>query len=157
MKTLFAWLLWIWISLVIVGAFYYAPPAVGFQGGSSRILFFHVPMAWASFAGFIAAAVWSIRYLMTRDLRHDRAAEVAIQLGLLFGILGTVTGSIWARIEWGMYWNWDPRQLSIVISLLFYGAYLALRGAVEDQDTRGRLSAAYAIFGLVVTPFFYWI
>lgn len=157
MKTLFAWLLWIWISLVIVGAFFYAPPAVGFLGGSSRILFFHVPMAWASFAGFIAAAVWSIRFLRRGDLRHDRAAEVAIQLGLLFGILATVTGSIWARIEWGMYWNWDPRQLSIVISLLFYGAYLALRGAVEDQHTRGRLSAAYAIFGLVVTPFFYWI
>jgi heme exporter protein C len=55
------------------------------------------------------------------------------------------------------YWNWDPRQTSILISLLFYGAYLALRGAVEDRDTRGRLSAAYALIGLVVTPFLFWI
>jgi len=157
MKTIFAWLLWLWVSLVILGAFYYAPPAEGFQGGSSRILYFHVPMAWASFAGFIAAAVWSIRYLMTRDLRHDRAAEVAIQLGLVFGVLATVTGAIWARIEWGAFWNWDPRQTSILISLLFYGAYLALRGAVEDPEKRARLSAAYAILGLVVTPFLYWI
>lgn len=157
MKTISAWLLWLWISLVIVGAFYYAPLAKGFQGGSSRILFFHVPMAWASFAGFIAAAVWSVRYLMTRDLRHDRSAEVAIQLGLLFGVLATVTGAIWARIEWGSYWNWDPRQTSILISLLFYGAYLALRGAVEDPEKRARLAASYAILGLVVTPFLYWI
>jgi len=157
MKTLSAWLLWLWISLVIVGAFFYAPPAEGFQGGSSRILFFHVPMAWASFAGFIAAAVWSVLYLVTRDLKHDRAAQVAIQLGLVFGILATITGAIWARIEWGAYWNWDPRQTSILISLLFYGAYLALRGAVEDPEKRARLSASYAILGLVVTPFLYWI
>ena len=157
MKTLLLWLLWAWISLVIVGAFYYAPAAVGFKGESSRILFFHVPLAWASFAGFIAAAVWSIRYLMTRDLRHDIAAHVAIQLGLLFGVLATVTGSIWARIEWGAFWNWDPRQTSILVSLLFYGAYLALRGALEDPEKRARLSAAYAILGLVVTPFLYWI
>ncbi len=157
MKTLLLWLLWAWISLVIVGAFYYAPAAVGFKGESSRILFFHVPLAWASFAGFIAAAVWSIRYLMTRDLRHDIAAHVAIQLGLLFGVLATVTGSIWARIEWGAFWNWDPRQTSILVSLLFYGAYLALRGALDDPEKRARLSAAYAILGLVVTPFLYWI
>src|SRR5262245_31268813 len=157
MKTIFPWLLCLCVSLVIVGTFYYAPPAEGFQGGSSRILFFHVPMAWASFAGFIAAAVWSLRYLMARDLRHDRSAQVAIQLGLVFGVLATVTGAIWARIEWGAFWNWDPRQTSILISLLFYGAYLALRGAVEDPEKRARLSAAYAILGLVVTPFLYWI
>jgi heme exporter protein C len=159
MKTFSAWLLWLWLSVVIVAAFFYAPGAAqGFQAPKSyRILFFHVPMAWASFAGFIAAAVWSVRYLMKRDLGHDRSAQVAIQLGMLFGVLATVTGAIWARIEWGLYWNWDPRQTSILISLLFYGAYLALRGAVDDPEKRARLSAAYAILGLVVTPFFYWI
>lgn len=157
MKTALAWLLWLWIALVILAAFYYAPPAMGFRGESSRILFFHVPMAWASFAGFIGAAVWSILFLTSRDFRHDRKAHAAIQLGLLFGVLATVTGAIWARIEWGAYWNWDPRQTSILISLLFYGAYLALRGAVEDPEKRARLSAAYAILGLVVTPFLYWI
>src|SRR4051812_25721689 len=157
MKTLLAWLLWLWIALVIVGAFFYAPLAVGFKGQSSRILFFHVPMAWASFVGFIAAAVWSLRYLRSRDLRHDTAAEVAIQLGVLFGVLATTTGAIWARIMWGAYWNWDPRQTSILISLLFYGAYLALRGAIDDPEKRARLSAAYALLGMVVTPFLFWI
>lgn len=159
MKTLFAWLLWLWISLVILAAFYYAPGAAeGFQAPKSyRILFFHVPMAWASFAGFISAAMSSVLYLKRRDFKHDRSAAVAIQLGILFGALATVTGSIWARIEWGMYWNWDPRQTSILVSLLFYGAYLALRGAVEDPEKRARLAAVYAILGLVVTPYLYWV
>lgn len=159
MKTLLAWLLWLWIAFVIWAAFFYAPAAAAnFQVPTSyRIVFFHVPMAWASFVGFIGSAVWSILYLWKRDLRHDRSAQVAIELGLLFGVLATVTGAIWARIEWGMYWNWDPRQTSLLISLLFYGAYLALRGAVDDPEKRARLAAAYAILGLVVTPFLYWI
>ncbi|HEY0514412.1 MAG TPA: cytochrome c biogenesis protein CcsA [Thermoanaerobaculia bacterium] len=158
MKNLLAWLLWLWMSAVIVAAFLWAPLAKGFIGQSSRILFFHVPMAWVSFVGFIAAAVWSARYLFGgRDPRHDRAAAVAIELGLLFGVLATITGALWARIMWGAYWNWDPRQTSILISLLFYGAYLALRSGIDDQDTRGRLSAAYALLGMAVTPFLFWI
>ena len=158
MKTFFAWLLWLWISLVIVGAFYYAPVAQGFQvPGSSRIVFFHVPMAWSSFLGFVAAAVWSGMYLVRRKPRHDRAASVAVQLGLLFGILATVTGAVWARIEWGAWWNWDPRQTSILASLLFYAAYLALRQSVEGPEKKARLAAAYALLGLVVTPFLFWV
>lgn len=159
MKTLLAWLLWLWMSLVIVGAFFYAPVVLkGFRTpGSSRILFFHVPMAWTSFIAFIAAAVWSIRYLVRRDPRHDRAAAVSIQIGLLFGVLATVTGALWANIEWGTYWNWDPRQLSILASILFYAAYLVLRQAVEEPEKRARLAAAYALLGLVVTPFLFWI
>lgn len=158
MKKNLPWLLWLWISAVIVGAFYYAPLAKGFIGKSSRILFFHVPMAWVSFFAFIAAAVWSLLYLLRgRQERHDRAAAVAIQLGLLFGVLATVTGAIWARIMWGAYWNWDPRQTSLLISLLFYAAYLALRGAVDDPEKRARLAAAYALLGVVVTPFLFWV
>jgi heme exporter protein C len=159
MKTLLAWLLWLWISLCIVGAFFYAPVVTqGFQTpGSSRILFFHVPMAWASFLGFLGAAVWSVRYLLRRDPRHDWAAAVAVELGLLFGVLATITGAMWARIEWGAWWNWDPRQTSILASLLFYAAYLALRQSVDEPEKRARLAAAYAILGLVVTPFLYWI
>ena len=158
MKKNLPWLLWLWISAVIVGAFYYAPLAKGFIGKSSRILFFHVPMAWVSFFAFIAAAVWSLLYLIRgRQERHDRSAAVSIQLGLLFGVLATVTGALWARIMWGAYWNWDPRQTSLLISLLFYAAYLALRGAVDDPEKRARLSAAYALLGVVVTPFLFWI
>jgi heme exporter protein C len=157
MRNLLAWLLWLWLSAVIVGAFLYAPLAKGFIGQSSRILFFHVPMAWVSFVAFIAAGVWSLLFLWRRDPRHDRSAAVAVELGLLFGVLATVTGALWARVMWGAYWNWDPRQTSIVVALLFYGAYLALRSSLEDSDQRARLSAAYAVLGLVVAPFLFFI
>ena len=157
----FRWLLWLWLAAVIVGAFEYAPLAAKFIGQSSRILFFHVPMAWAAFTAFITAGVCSLRYLFGsnphRDPRHDRAARAAIELGLLFGVLATVTGAVWSRIMWGAYWNWDPRQTSIVMALIFYGAYLALRDAVEDAEKRARLAAAYAALGLVVTPFFFFV
>ncbi|MFY9825362.1 MAG: cytochrome c biogenesis protein CcsA [Thermoanaerobaculia bacterium] len=158
MKTLLAWLLWLWLALVIVGAFFYAPVAEHFRvPGSSRIVFFHVPMAWTSFLAFIAAAVWSLMYLVRRNPRHDRSAAVAIEIGLLFGVLATVTGAVWAKIEWGAWWNWDPRQTSILASLLFYAAYLALRQSVEEPEKRARLAAAYALLGLVITPFLFWV
>ena len=159
-----SWLLWLWLAAVIVGAFDYAPLAAKFIGQSSRILFFHVPMAWAAFTAFITAGVYSVRYLFggrsrgfPRDPRHDRAARAAIELGLLFGVLATVTGAVWSRIMWGSYWNWDPRQTSIVMALIFNGAYLALRDAVEDAEKRARLAAAYAALGLAVTPFFFFV
>lgn len=156
MKIALAWLLWIWIALVIVGAYMYAPPAEGFRG-TSPILFFHVPMAWVSFIAFMAAGVWSIRYLNTRQKRHDRSAAVAVEIGLVFCVLATVTGSMWAKPMWGAFWNWDPRQTTIAMTLLFYAAYLAIRGSIPDPEKKGRLSAAYAVLGLVVTPFFLFV
>jgi heme exporter protein C len=157
--TLLAWLLWLWIALVVTGAFLWAPPAQGFVNVySSRILFFHVPAAWVSFVAFLAAGVWSLLYLARgRRPRHDLAAAVAVELGLIFVVLATLTGSVWSRIEWGAFWNWDPRQTSIVLAMVFYAAYLVLRGAVEDEQARARLSASYALLGLVVAPFLYFV
>jgi heme exporter protein C len=157
MRTALAWLLWLWMAAALWASFFYAPLAAGFIGQSSRILFFHVPMAWTAFLGFIVAAVWSGMYLSTRRPAHDRAAAVAVEIGFVFCVLATVTGALWARIMWGAYWNWDPRQTSIILVLIFYGAYLALRGAVEDDEKRARLSAVYALLGVVVTPFFFFI
>ncbi len=157
-SSLLLCLCWLWMCAVIVAAYHWAPLAEGFQGDSSRILFFHVPVAWVSFVAFMAAGVSSVRYLAgAREARHDRSAAAAVEIGLLFAVLATVSGAIWARIEWGSWWNWDPRQTSIVVALLFYAAYLALRAAVADPQSRGRLAAAYASLGLVVAPFFYWV
>jgi heme exporter protein C len=154
---LFRWLLWLWIAASIAAAFLYAPLAKDFLGESSRILFFHVPMAWASFVAFVGAGIWSLLYLWRRRPDDDRAATAAVELGLVFCVLATVTGAIWARIEWGSWWNWDPRQTSITVVLIFYAAYLVLRGALEDADARARLAAAYAVLGLVVAPFFFFV
>jgi heme exporter protein C len=157
MNHLLRWLLWLWIAASIAAAFLYAPLAKDFMGESSRILFFHVPMAWTAFIAFIAAGVWSLLYLWKRRADDDRASEAAVELGLVFCVLATVTGAMWARIEWGSWWNWDPRQTSITVVLVFYAAYLVLRGAVEDAEARARLAAVYAVLGLVVAPFFIFV
>ncbi|MEL7061937.1 MAG: cytochrome c biogenesis protein CcsA [Acidobacteriota bacterium] len=156
------WLLWLWMAGVIVAAFR-APLAAGFAGldaaspQTSRIVFFHVPIAITSFVAFMVAAVWSGIYLWRRRPNADRAAAAAVEIGLVFCVLAIVTGALWAEVQWGAFWNWDPRQVSIAIAILFYGAYLNLRGALDDEETRARLSAAYAVLGFVVAPFLFFI
>lgn len=158
MRKILPWGLWLWISLVIVAAFAPQTRAVAFIGESSRILFFHVPMAWASFVAFMAAGVWSLLYLARgRRPDHDRAAVAAVELGLLFCVLATVTGSMWSRVEWGAFWNWDPRQSSIVLALIYYAAYVTLRGSIADAEVRRRLAAAFAVLGLVMAPFLFFV
>jgi heme exporter protein C len=159
MRLALRWFLWLVLALVILAAFGESTkPAQGFLGETGRILYFHVPNAWASFVAFLAAGIWSLKFLFAgRRPSDDRAAQAAVEIGLLFAVLATLSGAIWARVQWGAFWNWDPRQTSITLALLFYGAYLALRGAIEDRDTRARLGAAYAVLGLVVAPFLYFV
>lgn len=164
-SALLPWFLWLAICLVIVGAFLDVtkPESGGPSGGlfigeTGRILYFHVPMAWVSFVAFMAAGVWSLRYLFGgRKPDHDRAAAAAVEIGLIFCVLATVSGAVWAWVQWGTPWNWDPRQISITATLLFYAAYLALREAIEDPQTRSRLAAAYAALGLVISPFLFFV
>lgn len=147
----------------MVAAFLYAPVSAGFAGldgqspQSSRIVFFHVPMAVGSFFGFLAAAWWSAMYLWKRRPESDRASLAAIEVSLVYCVLATTTGAVWSKVQWGAYWNWDPRQTSIALALVFYGAYLTLRGAIEDPENRARISAAYAVLGFIVAPFLYFI
>ncbi|HEX7528963.1 MAG TPA: cytochrome c biogenesis protein CcsA [Thermoanaerobaculia bacterium] len=147
------WLLGLGMGAICWGAFFYARPAQSFVGESSRIVFFHVPQAWVSTLAFFVAAWYSWRYLRTRRIEDDEAASAAARLGFLFCVLATVTGSIFARVMWNSYWNWDPRETSIVLLLLVYGAYLGLRGALEDPERRATLSAAYALVAVVTVPF----
>jgi len=147
------WFLGLGMAAICWGAFLYARPAQSFVGESSRIVFFHVPQAWVSTLAFFVAAWYSWRYLRTRRIEDDEAASAAARLGFLFCVLATVTGSIFARVMWNSYWNWDPRETSIVLLLLVYGAYLGLRGALEDPERRATLSAAYALVAVVTVPF----
>jgi heme exporter protein C len=99
-------------------------------------------------------AAWSsIQWLRKRRLEHDDAAAAAARLGFMFCVLATITGSIFAKVMWNSYWNWDPRETSIVLLLLVYGAYLGLRGAIEEPERRATLSAAYALVAVVTVPF----
>ena len=151
------WLLLVWLAAVIVAAFFYVHPAEGFIGESSRIVFFHVPMAWIAVLAFLVSCITSVMYLKRRDPKDDIRASVSAGLGLLFAVLATTTGSVFARIMWNSWWNWDPRQTSIAILLLIYGAYLALRGAIDDPERRASLSAVYAILAFVTVPFLVFV
>ncbi len=151
------WLLGAWMLLVIYGAFFYAPTAQGFVGESARIVFFHVPQAWVAVLAFCVNLWASLRYLARRDPLDDARAAAAARLGLVFCVLATVTGSLFAKVMWGAFWNWDPRQISIVILLLIYAAYFALREAISDEERRGGLAAAYATLAFVTMPFLVFV
>jgi heme exporter protein C len=123
----------------------------------ARILFFHVPTAWLSTLAFIASMAYGIRYLRSRQMEDDIKSSSAAGVGFLFCILATVTGAIWARFSWGTFWNWDPRQTSIFVLLLIYGAYFSLRSAVENEEKRAALAAVYSIIATVIMPFFMFV
>ena len=146
-----------YMAAVIVGAFLWPEPAQGFIGESSRIVFFHVPCAWTATLAFLVAAAYSAAYLVRRNPVHDDVAAGAVRLGLLFAVLALVTGSLFARIMWGAYWNWDPRESSFLLLVFLYGAYLFLRAAVDDPERRARMSAAYALFAAVLMPFLFFV
>ena len=141
------------MAAIIWGAFLWARPAANFVGESSRIVFFHVPQAWVASLAFLMAAIHSGLYLRKRRVENDEAAAGAARLGIVFCVLATVTGSIFAKVMWNSYWNWDPRETSIVLLLLVYAAYLGLRGAIEEPERRATLSAAYALAAFVTVPF----
>ncbi len=148
--------LFLLLTLVIFGAFVYAPLARGL-GEFTRVLYFHVPTAWVTVVAFFLGAVYSILYLKKKEPKYDLYAEAANQLGFLFVVLATITGSIWAKMSWGSFWNWDPRETSIFVLMLVYAAYFALRSAVEQADRRASLSAVYDIIAFVTVPFFIFI
>ncbi len=151
------WALGVWMVAVLLGAFLLDARRLGTLGQGARIIFFHIPTAWVTVLALIVSSVLSIRYLARRRREDDRRAANSAGLGILFCLLATITGSIFARITWGAFWNWDPRETTIFVLLLFYAAYFALRAAVGDEETRATLSAAYNVLGLVVVPFLVFI
>ncbi len=155
-------LLTIWMALIIVAAFLYAEPATdfvaaGFPRQVSRILFFHVPTAWIATLAFLISMIASALYLAKRNVKADYIAQSAAELGFLFCVLATVTGSIFAKATWGSFWNWDPRQTSIVILLMIYGAYFALRSAVPDLERKRVLAGVYSILAFAAVPFLVFV
>lgn len=123
----------------------------------ARNIFFHVPTAWTTVLAFLVSMFYGIRYLRKRNLDDDLKSVTSAGLGFLFCVLATVTGALWAKFNWGSFWNWDPRQTSIFILLLIYGAYFALRSAVETDEKRATLSAVYAVIAGLTVPFFIFI
>jgi len=102
--------------------------------------------------------VWkSIRLLSTNDADHDRSALAAVQVGLLFGVFGLVSGSLWARVTWETWWTTDPKLNGAAAGVLIYLAYLVLRGSVPEAAKRARLGAIYSIFAFSFLLLFFFV
>ena len=127
-------------------------------GETIRNTYYHVPLWFAMFILFIAAVVYSIRYLKNFDQKNDEQAAALTSAGILFGILGLVTGAIWAKNTWGAYWSFDVKQNMTAVGLLIYGAYFVLRASFEDPEKKARVSAVYNIFAFAtLIPLLYII
>jgi len=150
-------LTFILITGVIICGVILPIPNIPALGDKARVLYFHVPMSWIAVVAFFMSMWYSIKYLKKRELDYDIKSYSAAQLGFLFCILATATGSLWAKFNWGSFWNWDPRQTSIFILLMIYGAYFALRSAIDSDERRARLSSVYSILAAVTVPFFVFI
>jgi heme exporter protein C len=124
---------------------------------NAKIIFFHVPTAWLTLIAFLMSTVFSFKYLKNKDLDDDAKAYASAQLGMIFCILATVTGAVWAKFAWGAFWSWDPRQTSIFALLLIYGALFALRSSIESEEKRATLSSVYSVLAFVTVPFFIFI
>ena len=150
------WALFAWIAGWLAAAFLWAP-LVPVLGETTRVLYFHIPAAWVTVVALAWSMGHSIAYLRTRRLEHDHQAAAAAEIGILFCIVATLSGSMWAKAMWGAYWNWDPRETSIFFLLLIYAAYLALRSAIDGDERRARLSAVYSVVAFVTVPFLIFV
>jgi heme exporter protein C len=143
-------------ALLLLGgvalAFYWVPNAP-IEGFRQRIFYIHVSIALTAYACFGWGAWKALRLLWLRERRYDLESYTAVHMGVIFGVLTLVTGSIWARTSWGQWWSWGSRQLVLFLVLfLFYCAYFMLRYSVEPGPRRANMSAVYALFGVVLIP-----
>ncbi len=119
---------------------------------SQKIFYFHVPVAIASFVVFFFTAYYGVRFLMTRDRVFDTKARIATEVTLIFTLLTMLTGDLWTRVEWGVWWVWEPRLTTYLIMLLLVIGYFVLRASVEDEEKRAVYAAAFGIIAFLDAP-----
>lgn len=136
-----------------IALIFFVVPDDADQGFSQRIFYFHVPIALTAYACFFWGAYKAFMHLWKRRSGADLESYVAIHQGVIFGSLTLITGSIWAKVSWGVWWAWSSNQLVLFLVLfLFYSAYFMLRFSVDEGPSRANLCAVYALFGVVLIP-----
>lgn len=147
-----------WMTIVIIVGFLIPIPDIPILKQSARNLFLHVPMWFTMAVCFSAGLVYSIKYLNSPDPETDRKAETATQVGLIFGICGLLTGSIWARFTWGTWWTFaEPRMNLSALGMMIYVAYFVLRTAFDDPEKRAKIAAVFNVFAATTIPFLLYI
>lgn len=157
MKT-WKYVIAIWMTLVIAAGFLIRVPQIPILEETSRNLFLHVPMWFTMMVTFAMSFYFSVRYLNDEELSWDLKAETATMVGLLFGICGLLTGSLWAKFTWGAWWTFsEPRMNLAALAMLIFVAYFILRSAFNDREKRAKISAVYNVFGVTTIPFLLYI
>jgi heme exporter protein C len=137
-------------------ALVWAPDAANLEAAAERyaqrIFYFHVPAAWIGFLAFIVAAIVAVLYLITRNQRWDVWGLASVEVGLTFFTMVMLSGPIWAKPTWNVWWTWDPRLTISTICWLLYIGYLMLRGAVEQPERQARFAAVYALMAAISVP-----
>lgn len=144
------------VSLIVLAiaaylALVFAPTEL-VMGNVQRVFYFHIGTAWTALLGFLLAAVFSVAYLTTKDLKWDRMQVAAVEVSLVFFLITIVLGSIWARPAWNTWWTWDPRLTTAAVTELIYIAYFMLRQGIDDPERRARFGAVYALLGGISAP-----
>ncbi len=134
------------ILLTTYGGLMFEVPRKVILNESIRNLYFHVPMWFGMIFLLGISAFFAIKHLQTNNFEYDLKAEAAAKAGLIFGILGMITGMLWAQFTWGEWWSGDPKQNGSAIALLIYFAFFILRGSFTDDQKRAKVSAVYNIF-----------
>src|SRR3989442_7780738 len=122
------------------------------QGMIFRILFFHAPMAMTAMLGAFVALIASAMFLVTKNFKYDAVAVSVTEVGLAFLAANLITGSLWGRIIWGIWWTWDARLTSALVCWLLYAGYLMLRRAIEEPTQRATFAAVFNIFAFIDVP-----
>ena len=124
---------------------------------SQKIFYFHMPVAIVSFVALAFAAYYGIRFLMTREQRFDTCSRAAMEIALLFVIFTMVTGDLWTRFEWGVWWTWEPRLTTYLILMLIVIAYFVMRNSVDDPERRATYAGVISVIALIDVPICFMI
>lgn len=140
---------------LVLGALYMAfifAPEEQVMGAVQRIFYFHVASAWIAFFAFFVTFAFSLMFLIRQDFRFDDIAESSAEIGIMFCTIVLITGPIWARPIWGVWWTWDPRLTTTTILWFIYAGYIMLRKFIEEPDKRAKFAAAIGIIGFIDVP-----
>ncbi|MCY4367659.1 MAG: cytochrome c biogenesis protein [Chloroflexi bacterium] len=144
------------LMLVNLYLIFLVAPTDAVLGEVQRVFYFHVPIAIVSFVAFFVVFVASIGYLVTRKSKWDSVAHAAAEVGVVFVSLALLTGIVWARPVWGVWWTWEPRLTTTLILWLIYVAYLMLRSYVPNKSQGALYAAGLGIIGFVDVPIVYY-
>jgi len=122
------------------------------MGYAQKIFYYHLPFAWWCFVSFFVSFISAILYLFTRKTSFDRLSAASAEIGFVFATLTLITGSIWGRQSWGVWWTWDPRLTTTLILWFIYAAYLVVRTMPMPTDKRASVSAVITIIGFLDVP-----